>query len=295
MGNSTWLSATYTSYATSVLGNGSKTVEEICNTSDLNPDMNPKVIQMRESRDSDSNPESTAIIIGLDVTGSMSCVIHPIINKLDTFVTELYKRKPITNPHLMFMGIGDVDCDYAPIQMTQFEADIKIAEQLQKIYIEGGGGGNSYESYTYAWYAALRKTAIDCYEKRTKKGYIFTIGDENPNPEIDIKSAKEFLNLKEDKAISSADLLTLVSEKYNVYHCVVVDGAYCKTNKAEVIKSWNNLLGQNTILIHDYTKIPEIIISRIQMNEGESLESVVASWDPSLSDDIKNSVIDFRS
>ena len=37
---------------------------------------------------------------------------------------------PVADPHMMIMGVGDAWCDRAPLQVTQFEPDIRIAEQL---------------------------------------------------------------------------------------------------------------------------------------------------------------------
>lgn len=61
-----------------------------------------------------------------------------------------------------------------------FEADIRIARQLEKLWLEKGGGGNCCESYTLPWYFAALHTAIDWFEKRGQKGYLFTVGDELP-------------------------------------------------------------------------------------------------------------------
>ena len=63
------------------------------------------------------------------------------------------------------MGIGDLAYDYAPIQASQFESDIRIAEQLDKIYFEGGGGGNNFESYTAAWYFGVHNCKLDCWNR----------------------------------------------------------------------------------------------------------------------------------
>ena len=79
-------------------------------------------------------------------------------------VEEILARKPVSDPHILCMGIGDVLCDQAPLQVTQFEADIRIAEQLEKLWLEKGGGGNSCESYNLPWYFAAMHTAIDCFE-----------------------------------------------------------------------------------------------------------------------------------
>ena len=65
-------------------------------------------------------------------------------------MTKLYED--ITDVEFMIMGIGDLAYDNSPIQISQFESDIRIAEQLDKLWFENGGGGNDYESYTAAWY-----------------------------------------------------------------------------------------------------------------------------------------------
>ena len=84
----------------------------------------------------------------------------------------------------MAMAIGDAECDRAPLQVTQFEADIRLADQLRELWIEGGGGGNRGESYHLPWAFAAMRTSTDCFERRGRKGYLFTIGDEPILPGI---------------------------------------------------------------------------------------------------------------
>lgn len=61
-------------------------------------DMNPKNIVIRESRDSENHPNSTPIIIALDVTGSMGPVLRSVVENLNTLMTEIYERKPVGDP-----------------------------------------------------------------------------------------------------------------------------------------------------------------------------------------------------
>src|SRR5579864_7936073 len=103
---------------------------------------------MRESRDSADNPNATPLIVAVDVTGSMGMLADQIARKgLGILFQEILDQKPITDPHLMFMAVGDAYHDQAPLQVSQFEADNRIVEQLTKIWIEHGGGGNAFESY----------------------------------------------------------------------------------------------------------------------------------------------------
>ena len=67
------------------------------------------------------------------------------------------------DPHLMAIGIRDFKSDgNTPIQVSQFEADHSVVEQMQAFYAPGrGGGGNEEESYALAWaFARLRRRLI---------------------------------------------------------------------------------------------------------------------------------------
>jgi hypothetical protein len=134
---------------------------------------------MRECRDSEEHPETVPVILALDVTGSMSAAAVEIAKKLNVIMTNLYDQ--VKDVEFMIMGIGDLYCDRGSIQISQFESDIRIAEQLDKIWFEFGGGGNFWESYSAAWYMGSRHCDLDCW-KRGKKGIIITMGDERLNP-----------------------------------------------------------------------------------------------------------------
>src|SRR5271157_1484309 len=138
MGGGRWDDKTWKNYATTN-NYDTKTKDEIFTSKKVAPELDPKGVKIRESRDSADNPKSNAIIVALDVTGSMGCVIDAMARAgLNTLCTEIYTRKPVIDPHIMAMGIGDVECDEGPLQVTQFEADIRIAEQLEKLWLEGG-------------------------------------------------------------------------------------------------------------------------------------------------------------
>ena len=89
-----------------------------------------------------------------------------IAKRLNEIMTKLYGQ--IKDVEFMIMGIGDLAYDTYPIQASQFESDIRIAEQLDKIYFEFGGGGNWFESYTAAWYFGSRHTKLDCWNRAKK-------------------------------------------------------------------------------------------------------------------------------
>ena len=279
MGGGSWSSKDWASYSSSTVG---KSTDKIFTTKGAAKDhLSPKSVAVRESRDSVDNPNSTAIIVDLDVTGSMGMIADNIAREgLGILFSEILERKPVTDPHLMFMANGDAYCDDYPLQVSQFEADNRIIEQLTDIFIEKRGGGNNFESYDLPWYFAARHTSIDCFEKRGKKGYIFTVGDEEAPPGLTAEQIKRFVGDDISQDISSRELFQMVSKMYNVFHIVIEQGNHCMNgSKDRVIESWGKLIGPQRVLpLSDYTKLSEVIVSAIQVTEGVATATISKTW-----------------
>ena len=141
--------------------------QEIFKQKTVNSAMNPFDVKIRESRDSKEHPNSLAIVLALDVTGSMGSIPHFLVKEGLPDIMESVIKTGIKDPQILFVGIGDHECDAAPLQVGQFESSDELLDHwLTKLYLEGGGGGNDGESYLLAWYFAGYRTAIDCFEKR---------------------------------------------------------------------------------------------------------------------------------
>jgi len=275
MGGTTYSSKDWDSYRTTV---SAKSTDEIFKKRGMDSSLDPKNIHIRESRDSDVNPISTPIIAALDVTGSMGVLARQIATKgLGMIFEELLKRKPVIGPQFAFMGVGDVNFDTAPLQVSQFESDTaSLVPQLESLFLEGGGGGNRYESYNLPWYFAATRVVHDSFNKRGKKGYLFTIGDEEVPPDLGENQISAVFG--QGASISNKDLLDLVSTNWNVFHIMVEQGSHMRYSKQEVEKSWKYLLGQRAILLSDINNLSEVIVSAIEMNEGIDKSSVINSW-----------------
>jgi hypothetical protein len=285
MGSSRWDPKAYAGYTDSIRGKTTAGVfatgaSTVSSTGTIVDRLNPKGVTMRESRDSDVHPLSTAIIVALDQTGSMGMIAHSIAREgLGVLFDEILKRKPVTDPHLMFMALGDANCDAFPLQVSQFEAGPEIIEQLSEIFLEGAGGGNSFESYNLPWYFAAFHTSIDCIEKRGKRGYLFTVGDELSPDDLTVEQIKTVIGDTPERAYTNEELLTLVQRMYHVYHVIIEEGSYARHNADHVNENWVNVLGQNVIRLKDHTKLSEVIISAIQIAEGADRDAIVRSWD----------------
>ena len=269
MGTGRWSERDWREYSQRNIS-GREKVEDIYTSRSLNPDLDPRGITYRESCDSIDNPNATPIIIGLDVTGSMGFILDNMARVgLRNLATEIYNKKPINDPHLMFMGIGDVKCDSAPLQVTQFEADIRIAEALTKIYLEKGGGGNHCESYTLPWWFAAMHTKCDNFIKRGKKGFLFTIGDECPPEDLSSYEIERVLGYKpEFNTISTRELFRLVSEKYEVFHIIIEEGNYCRYYYERTLNSWRSILGERVLSLKNHKDLANLIVEVLQKFNG---------------------------
>jgi hypothetical protein len=277
MGGSTWDTKAYSAYATK---SADKSRAEIfTNIYGCHEDLNPAKFDVRESCDSPKNPNSTPIIIGVDQTGSMGMLAEEIIKKgLGIIVEGIRERKPVPDPHVLLAAIGDCTCDSAPIQTTQFEADVCLVDQIEKFYLEGGGGANNGESYPILWWFALNKTRCDAIIKRSRKGFLFTIGDELPLPELYRDHIKHFLNGSVQDDVNIEDLLADVEHDWQVFHLIVPTRA---TRTQNAIEGWRSLLGERAIMVDDHSRLGEVIVSIMQVIEGEDGRKVVDSWDKS--------------
>ena len=254
MGYGSWSSSTYSTYSTglgrAVMANGSLdsryTAQDLYKSRNLDPMLDPKGV-VRECCDSDEHPATIPVILALDVTGSMGSAAAEVAKKLNEIMTKLYNQ--VDDVEFMVMGIGDLAYDNAPVQASQYESDIRIAEQLDKIYFEGGGGGNSYESYTAAWYMGLYHTKLDCWN-RGKKGIIITMGDEPMNPYLPRIGVNAVFGDNAEADVETKDLYSKVIEKFDVYHLAVDDKhTSYRFFSDDINKTWSKYLDSNHLRV----------------------------------------------
>jgi len=239
----------------------SKSVNQIFEQNEkrqIHESMDPKKALLRESRDSAAHPNSVPIIIGLDVTGSMERVPEMLVKTGLPHMMSKIIESGVPDPQILFLAIGDHMRDYYPLQVGQFEsADLELDTWLTRAYLEGGGGGNGGESYALAWYFAANHTVTDSWEKRHKKGFIFTIGDEPVHPEIAKNAITSIMGITPEAAIDTRAILEKARQTYNVYHIHLTETPTGKY--PDVQRGWKELMGEHVIILDDHTQIPRVI------------------------------------
>jgi len=124
------------------------------------------------------------------------------------------------------------------------------------------------ESYLLAWYFAANHTKTDAFDKRGKKGFVFTIGDEPCLKQLPLSAVKSIMG---DTAVGQAtysmeNLLAAAQAKNHVYHIHVNHGRNCDSK-------WKELLGQNLIEITDRTTVSRVISDIILSYASQEVKS----------------------
>jgi hypothetical protein len=231
----------------------------------VHPLLDPRGVS-RESRDSAEHPQSLAIAVLFDVTGSMRQVPRALQAKLPQLLGLVLRHGYASHPHIMFGAIGDATCDRAPLQVGQFESDNRMDDDLGRILLEGGGGGQKTESYELALYFMARHTAIDCHEKRGKRGYLFIIGDEMAYPRVKRAEADRIVGDGLEADIPLREMVSEVQRKWDTYYILPEGASYA--GDRQILEFWRSLLGQNVIELADLDAVCETVALTIGLGEA---------------------------
>jgi hypothetical protein len=178
----------------------------------------------------------------------------------------LIRKGYLDHPQILIGAIGDATCDAAPLQVGQFESGIEIDEDLGRLFLEGGGGGHITESYELAMYFMARHTALDSFEKRKERGYLFLIGDETPYRRVKRKEVGKHIGDRLPQDLPVEDVIAELQRMYDVYY--ILPNMTSNWNNEVVHSRWVELLGQNVLRLDDPAGISELIASTIGIAEG---------------------------
>lgn len=238
---------------------------------------NKSGIIIRESRDSAEHPQSNAIAILFDVTGSMRNIPRQMVEKLPQLMGALIKKGYIADPQVLFGAIGDAYSDKAPLQIGQFESGNEIDSALTNIYLEGNGGGQFSESYELGMYFLAEYAKLDCLEKRGKKGYCFIIGDENIYPQVKRDQVERLIGEPIQADIPVEDVLEKLRSKFDVFWIYPRKGSNYSGERGRSLgihDRLQDLFGQQLVWLDDPDDVCEVIVATIGLNEGYDINKV---------------------
>src|SRR3954469_25181498 len=107
MGSGNWSAADYHDRVTAKRAAGKDMFDysaDAVRSGSLRPHqtLDPQGLRLRESRDNAEHPNSNAVIISLDVTGSMSAVVRGIHQDLPRLLELLLGHKFLPDPQICF-------------------------------------------------------------------------------------------------------------------------------------------------------------------------------------------------
>ncbi len=226
--------------------------------------MNPRGIQVRESRDSAEHPQSLGIVFALDVTGSMGDIPKLLARRELPNFMKLLGACRIADPQILFMAIGDATSDNAPLQIGQFESTAELMDQwLTWSFLEGGGGGTGSESYELAFYMLAQHTDIDCFVQRKKRGYLFMTGDEKPYPAVSRHQVEALIGEKLDEDIPIDEAIAAAAESYHLFF--LIPDLQRRKNCEE---RWRQLLGDRVVCMESPEDTCAVAAAIVGLTEG---------------------------
>lgn len=279
MGRDRWNPATYAATAKTLKDDGidpfaySKatlrsggTVHDLLNAADG---------KIRESNDPGDGKKTTSITVAIDVTGSGGRVPGIIRDDLPTLMGLLSVQGYVEHPNIQVIAFGDATCDSYPLQVSQFEADIKIDECLRAIVLEGGGGGQGRESYELVMWYATYMNKLAAWD-RGEKGYLFLIGDEMPYDYVEPEHVRKYVRGHAEIAarrMSLSELMPALLAKYKVYYIICEGSSYY--SDPSVLGTWRDLLGGEFVIkLPDPADISELIASIVGYQAGVPLHKI---------------------
>jgi hypothetical protein len=218
------------------------------------------------------------IVFGLDVTGSMGEWVKIIYDKLPMFYGQVIQQKYLEDPSISFCAVGDSDWSIAPLQVSTFSQGLEIDDQIKKLFLEGGGGGNGKESYELLAYFYLNKVNL----QNCQFPFLFITGDEIFFEKITSKALKKVLNIDQndennennnnneiniDLELDSVEIFKKLCAKYNVFH---IRKSYSDPKTEKIMaKKWADAIGKERILDVETPKACiDVILGAISLTSG---------------------------
>jgi hypothetical protein len=204
----------------------------------------------------------------------MSDTPRVIQKNLGGLMKSLVDRNYAAHPQILIGAVGDATGDRGSLQVGQFESGIEIDDNLGFLWLEGGGAGreSAHESYQNAIYFVARRTDIDSFEKRGKRGYLFLIGDEAPYDTVEPSEIRNLIGDGLEEPISIEAIIAEARQRYDIFLIRPLHTQHGRNNYVRQI--WQRLLGADRVLeLEDESAISETIALAVGLCEGKITRS----------------------
>lgn len=201
------------------------------------------------------------VVIALDVTGSNTSFAKIVYDKMPMLYGQIEQKKYLEDFDICFMAIGDTYSDDYPLQVGEFAKGIELDSWLEKVVLEGGGGGNNGESYELGAYYLLKYMDMP----DGAKPIIFFLGDEQTHGNVTVANAQR-AHMECPEEMSSETVWKELRKKANDNVFMMLN-KYCGTSyDTEITRHWENLLAdEHVIKVGEPQAIVDLILGVISM------------------------------
>lgn len=260
MGGSSYDRDVYSSSSSSSWGSSSYSSERL-RSSYLHSSMraNGKILESKTK---------TPLIIIIDVTGSNIEFARVVYDKLPMFFGQIEQKGYLKDFDIAICAVGDAYTDDYPMQIGSFAKGIELDAWIEKLVLEGNGGGQRKESYELMAYYLYKNTKF----APGSKPIIFFIGDEMPYPTVNKAQAEEFGIECLEGGIEPFGLLREKADD-NVFMLL---NKYCgRRFESDITSRWQKLLApEHVIKIREEKSIVDLMLGIISMvSESRTLET----------------------
>lgn len=188
------------------------------------------------------------LVIVCDVTGSMTDWPSVIFSKLPYLDIE-GKSYLGDDMEISFAAVGDIFSDQYPLQVQPFGKGKELEEYLKKFVVEGGGGGQTCESYDIAALYYAR----NCEMPNAVRPIIILIGDEGLYDNVDKEGAKNWANVDLSERMTVHYVIRELQRKFSVYAIRkmydhgTIDGMSDLDKRLH--QQWEKLLGEDHVVV----------------------------------------------
>jgi hypothetical protein len=186
-----------------------------------------------------------------------------------------------------FAAIGDATCDNHPLQVNQFGKGLALEDHVKALYGEGGGGGQTTESYElYAWLADNKVRTPNA-----TKPFLFIVGDEKPYATVNPSQVRHYIGDDLQGPVPGVDVWKSLVSKYSLFflqkpYDTGFDGDVTK----DVTGTWSRLIGKQRIVpLPSPDRVVDIAMGIVAKGWGEygDFDKNLAARQP---DDVRMSV-----
>lgn len=242
-------------WGSSYMGASSYSASKLSST-DLNDCMLPnnKILESKTK-----NP----IIIVLDVTGSNIEFARLVYDKMPMLYGQIEQKGYLKDFDIAICAVGDAYSDDYPMQVGDFAKGIELDSWLEKLVLEGYGGGQEKESYELMAYYLYKNTKF----MPGSDPIIFFIGDEAPYPSVSMNQAARFgIECVEGGCSNPFELLRKKSND-NVF--MLLNKYSGRSFKNEITFAWQKVLApEHVIKINEEKSIVDLILGIISMHSS---------------------------